>query len=79
MEVWFSLFHPTEHPHIFEECVSVIWSYGRAIHQVSSMYGGEFLKEGESTYWLKAGSFQTGRHGVSEEDWSSGILNIKNI
>ena len=39
----------------------------------------EFLKEGESTYWLKAGSFQTGRHGVSEEDWSSGILNIKNI
>ena len=40
---------------------------------------GEFLKEGESTYWLKAGSFQTGRHGVSEEDWSSGILNIKNI
>ena len=37
------------------------------------MYGGEFLKEGESTYWLKAGSFQTGRHGVSEEDWSSGI------
>ena len=54
-------------------------SYGREIHQVSSMYGGEFLKEGESTYWLKAGSFQTGRHGVSEEDWSSGILNIKNI
>ena len=51
----------------------------RVCSGICTMYGGEFLKEGESTYWLKAGSFQTGRHGVSEEDWSSGILNIKNI
>ena len=39
----------------------------------SSMCAGGSQKEDESIYWLGAGSFQTGGHGVSGGDWSSDI------
>ena len=68
-----STFRPTKLFRIPERCVSAVWNYDQVIYQVSLMCTEESPKEGESTCWLEAGSFQTVWHGVPEGDWSSDI------